>query len=50
MSLSYFSFQPVFHNWCNKGYGMCYPVFNAVGDIFERTYHKVLLYMTNKFL
>ena len=24
--LSYFLFQPVLHNWCNKGCGMCYPV------------------------
>ena len=24
--LSYFLFQPVFHDWCNKGRGMCYPV------------------------
>ena len=24
--LSYFSFQPVVHDWCNKGCGMCYPV------------------------
>ena len=24
--LSYFSFQPVLHDWCNKGSGMCYPV------------------------
>ena len=23
--LSYFSIQPVLHNWCNKGHGMCYP-------------------------
>ena len=23
---SYFSFQPVFHEWCNKVRGMCYPV------------------------
>ena len=22
---SYFSFQPVLHDWCNKGRGMCYP-------------------------
>ena len=22
----YFSFQPVLHDWCNKGCGMCYPV------------------------
>ena len=28
--LSYFSFQPVFHNWCNKGRGMCYPVYGMV--------------------
>ena len=21
-----FLFQPVLHNWCNKGRGMCYPV------------------------
>ena len=25
-SLTYFSFQPVLHDWCNKGCGMCYPV------------------------
>ena len=24
--VSYFSFQPVLHDWCNKGRGMCYPV------------------------
>ena len=24
--LNYFSFQPVLHNWCNKGCDMCYPV------------------------
>ena len=24
--LSYFSFQPVLREWCNKGDGMCYPV------------------------
>ena len=23
---SYFSFQPVHHDWCTKGCGMCYPV------------------------
>ena len=28
--LSYFSFQPVLHNWCNKGRGMCYPVCGMV--------------------
>ena len=24
--LSYFSFQPVLHDWCNKGCGMYHPV------------------------
>ena len=24
--INYFSFQPVLHDWCNKGCGMCYPV------------------------
>ena len=24
--ISYFSFQPVLHDWCNKGRGMWYPV------------------------
>ena len=28
--LSYFSFQPVLHNWCKKGHGMCYPVCGIV--------------------
>ena len=28
--LSYFSFQPVFRNWCNKGRGMCYPVYGMM--------------------
>ena len=28
--LSYFSFQPVLHDWCNKGSGMCYPVCGMV--------------------
>ena len=26
----YFPFQPVLHNWCNKGCGMCYPVCGMV--------------------
>ena len=30
-ALSYFSFQPVLHDWCgNKGSGMCYPVCGMV--------------------
>ena len=33
--LSYFSFQPVLHDWCNKGRGMCYPV-SGVMHIKER--------------
>ena len=28
--ITYFSFQPVLHNWCNKGRGMCYPVCRMV--------------------
>ena len=28
--LSYFSFQPVLDDWCNKGCGMCYPVCGMV--------------------
>ena len=28
--LSYFSFQPVLHDWCNKGCGMCFPVCGMV--------------------
>ena len=28
--LSYFSFQPVLHDWCNKGCVMCYPVCGMV--------------------
>ena len=29
-SLSYFSFQPVLHDWCNKGHALCYPVCGMV--------------------
>ena len=28
--LSYFSFQTVFYDWCNKGHGMCYLVCGMV--------------------
>ena len=28
--LSYFSFQPVLHDWCNKGRGVCNPVCGMV--------------------
>ena len=28
--LGYFSFQPVLLEWCNKGRGMCYPVFGMM--------------------
>ena len=28
--LSNLSFQPVLHDWCNKGRGMCYPVCRMV--------------------
>ena len=29
-SLGYFSFQPMLHDWCNKGRGMCYHVCGMV--------------------
>ena len=29
-ALSYFSFQPEHHDWCNKGWGMCNPVCGMV--------------------
>ena len=29
-SLSYFSFQPLLHDWCNKDCGMGYPVCGIV--------------------
>ena len=32
--LSYFSFQAVLHDWCNKDRGMCYPVWD---DAYKRT-------------
>ena len=28
--LSYFSFKPVLHDWCNKGRGMCYHIYGMV--------------------
>ena len=28
--LSYFSFQPVLHDWCSKCRGMCYPVYGMM--------------------
>ena len=32
--LSYFSLQPVLHDWCNKGRGMCCPVWDGA---YKRT-------------
>ena len=26
------SFQPVLHDWCNKGHGVCYPVCGNRGE------------------
>ena len=34
LPISYFSFQPVLHDWCNKGCGMCNPVWD---DAYKRT-------------
>ena len=33
--LSYFSFQPVVPDYCNKGRGMCYAICGA--DAYKRT-------------
>ena len=33
-TMSYFSFQPVLHDWYNKGHGMCYPDWD---DAYKRT-------------
>ena len=33
VSLSYFSFQSVLHDWCNKGHGMYYRVWD---DTYKR--------------
>ena len=30
INMSYFSFQPVLQDWCNKGRGMCNPVCGMV--------------------
>ena len=35
---SYFLFQSVVHNWCNKGCGMYYPVWD---DAYKRVAHVV---------
>ena len=32
--LSCFSFQPVLHDWCNKGCGMCSPICGMVHITF----------------
>ena len=46
--LNYFSFQPLLHNWCNKGNDMCYPVSRImpIKDplllIRKRSVHKVV--------
>ena len=40
----YFSFQPVLHDWCNKGCGMYYPVcVNEIGLIYVHIGKLVLL-------
>ena len=39
--LSNFPFQPVLHDWCNKGLVMCYPVFWTV-------YNKITLAANRK--
>ena len=38
--LSYFTFQAVLHDWCNKGRGMCHPVWDGA-------YKRKMLYISN---
>ena len=35
--LSYFSFQPVLHNWCNKGCGLWYVLSCLWDGVYKRT-------------
>ena len=40
--IDYFLFQPVVHDWCNKGCGMCYSVCGMVlikVSLLERVAH-----------
>ena len=34
-ALSYFSFQSVLHDWCNKGCGVCHVVCGMWDDVFK---------------
>ena len=43
--LSYSSFQLVPHDWCNKGCGMCYPVYGMVHHIFHLSVFYLLVYL-----
>ena len=43
--LSYFLFQTVLHDWCNKGHGMCYPVWYEAYKIIKfNTFHTFMNY------
>ena len=50
--LSYFSFQPVPHEWCNKGCGMCYPVCGMmhIKEPLERVAHVVAAGFLSRYL
>ena len=43
---SYFSFEPVLHDWCNKGCGVCYPV---CGNREEKVSEPCVCYRTQTF-
>ena len=34
--LSYFSFQPVHHDWCTKSLGICYPIYSYKRTLVKR--------------
>ena len=45
--LSYFSFQPVIHDWCNKGRGMCYPLCGRERNVLFNDAHFIYGYMAS---
>ena len=44
--LSYISFGPVIHDWCNMGHGMCYPVCGIV-HIEDAFHYYTIIATTN---
>ena len=45
--LSYISFQPVIHDWCNKGRGMCYSLCGRERNVLFNDAHFIYGYMAS---